>query len=108
MLFYFLDPRLIPDDVTVAYPPFGRKSLQPILGPSLSAAYFPKPPYFSYFSLQPVETGRDLILYIDAVPLPDYPFRWIIKGHELAIFSGSMVPEDQVEDWRQHPFGAAR
>ncbi|MCC1498057.1 hypothetical protein [Alcanivorax sp. 1008] len=105
-LFYFLDPGLIPDDVTVAYPPFGRKSLQPILGPSLSAAYFPKPPYFSYFSLQPAEAGRDLILYVDTVPLPDYPFRWIINGNELAIFSGSMVPKDQVEKWRERPFGA--
>lgn len=107
LLFYFLDPRLIPDDVTVAYPPFGRKSLQPILGQSLSAAYFPKLPYFSYFSLEPPEQGRDLILYVDIVPLPEYPFRWIIKGHELSIFSGSMVAPEDLERWRHRPFGVA-
>lgn len=106
-LFYFLDPRLIPDDVTVAYPPFGRKTLQPILGQSLSAAYFPRLPYFSYFSLEPPKQGSDLLLYVDTIPLPGYDFHWNIEGHELAIFSGSMVSSESIEEWRHRPFGSA-
>ena len=105
LVFYFLDPRLIPDDVTVVYALFGRRTLDPIMGKSLSAAYFSRLPYFSYFSLEPPEQGRDLILYVDIVPLPEYPFRWIIKGHELSIFSGSMVAPEDLEQWRHRPFG---
>jgi len=107
LVFYFLDPRLIPDDVTVVYALFGRRTLDPIMGKSLSAAYFSRQPYFSYFSLEPPEQGRDLILYVDIVPLPEYPFRWIIKGHELSIFSGSMVAPEDLEQWRHRPFGVA-
>ena len=67
------------------------------MGQSLTAGYFPKEPYFSYFSLSYPHHGEDLILYADLIPFDDYPLRWKIGSNYLAVFSGNAIPPSDIE-----------
>ncbi|MCH8542856.1 MAG: hypothetical protein LAT61_04730 [Alcanivorax sp.] len=104
LVYYFLDLSSVPDDVMPVFAIFGRGRLDPILGPSLSAGYFHRPPYFSYFSLSYPYHGDDLILYVDHLPIEGYPLRWSVAGHHIAIVAGEKLTADQVENWRMRPF----
>lgn len=98
LLYYFLDPDILRGRVNPVFALFGRGRLDPIMGQSLTAGYFPKEPYFSYFSLRYPYHGDDLILYADLIPFDGYPLRWKIGGNYLAVFAGEEVSPKNIED----------
>lgn len=104
LVYTFLDPDRFPDDVTPVFALFGRGRLDPIMGSSLSAGYFHVHPYFSYFSLSYPNHGDELILYVDFLPLEDYPLRWMIGDYHFAIVAGEAISPEEAERLKGVPF----
>lgn len=92
---YFLDPARIPDSTQLVFAVFGKRTLDPVLGRNGSAGYFASPPFFSRFSLGYPRPESRLLLYLDEMDLPRYPYHWNVRGNDIYLFSGKrIVPED--------------
>lgn len=91
LVFYFLDPKEIPPDVRVVFSIFGRGRLDSIIGRDKAVGYFSTYPYFGYFQLKPPTKEEDLLLYLDFVPLANYPYHWVVKGHDIFLFEGELT-----------------
>lgn len=91
LAFYFLDPKEIPPNVRVVFSIFGRGRLDHIIGRDKAVGYFSTYPYFGYFQLKPPTKEEDLLLYLDFVPLANYPYHWVVKGHDIFLFEGELT-----------------
>lgn len=95
---YFLDPLRISADVKVVFALFGMRTLGPALGGGETVGYFAHPPFLGRFPLSYAEKNTDLLLYMDKVAIPDYPFHWVVRGNDIFLFSsGPMLSANQKE-----------
>lgn len=83
-VFYFLEPRLIPDHVRVVFSPFARSHLKDIFTETKASGYFSEPPYYGYFNLTNPTYEKDKILYLDHFSYADYPYQWRVGGSKMA------------------------
>ncbi len=83
-VFYFLEPKLIPDHVRVVFSPFARSHLKDIFTETKASGYFAEPPYYGYFNLVNPTYEKDKILYLDHFPYEDYPYQWRVGGSKMA------------------------
>lgn len=91
LVFYFLDPKQISPDVRVVFAIFGRGRLDAILGPDKTAGYFASRPFFGRFSMEAPRKGADLMLYLDQIPMGNYPYHWRVGTHDIFLFSGTLL-----------------
>lgn len=97
IVFNFLEPNEIPSDVMVVFSIFGRGRLGSILGGDKAAGYFAERPYFGYFSLSYPQKNEEQILYLDRIPLVNYPYHWQVgsNGHvganDIYLFGGKLL-----------------
>lgn len=88
LLYYFLDPHLIPPNTKAVFPLFGRRTLDRVLGKNRTGGYFSAPPYYQEFTLSEPKDGVPLLLYIDEFSLEGYPYHWEVEGNDIYLFGG--------------------
>lgn len=88
MLFYFLDPKNIGQDVQVDYPTNNYLFFHLAMDGEIFTQH-PGGKMFSFITLGKPDflPGENRLLYADRMPMPTYPHRWEIGNHQLYLLS---------------------
>lgn len=87
-LYYMLDPYAIPGYVTVGYPASGYMVFHVLLDGQVFAQH-PGGRMYSYlqYGKPDFHKGERRALYVDLMPLENYPYAWTVSQYELYLFA---------------------
>lgn len=97
-LYYMLDPRAVPKNVTIGYPASGYMVFHVLLNGQVFTQH-PGGRMYSYlqYGKPDFHKGERRVLYVDLMPLENYPFAWTVSQYELYLFAYHQSFEPQTD-----------